>query len=285
MHCRLTTGSRDGLGEIRKFRFPDPLIWVMIVGIVLVLAGEWGVGSGRVGANLVAFMGGLYIFRGAGVILSLTGSLSWLGSIALLAGVIFASPFLLATAMMVGLSDSWFDLRARLGGRGDGGAGESGADDSKEWKMKVILKQTVESLGETGKVVSVKPGYARNYLLPQGLAYEASESNLRKIEEEQKLSAERARRDYLEAKRRASQLDEIVLTFQARASEEGKLFGSITSLDIVERLNAGKLDFEVDRRQLLLEDHLKELGVHQVPIKLFADVTVEIEVRVDREAD
>jgi large subunit ribosomal protein L9 len=151
--------------------------------------------------------------------------------------------------------------------------------------MKVILKQTVESLGETGKVVSVKPGYARNYLLPQGLAYEASESNLRKIEEEQKLSAERARRDYLEAKRRASQLDEIVLTFQARASEEGKLFGSITSLDIVERLNAGKLDFEVDRRQLLLEDHLKELGVHQVPIKLFADVTVEIEVRVDREAD
>jgi large subunit ribosomal protein L9 len=151
--------------------------------------------------------------------------------------------------------------------------------------MKVILKQTEESLGETGKVVSVKPGYARNYLLPQGLAYEASESNLRKIEEEQKLSAERARRDYLEAKRRASQLDEIVLTFQARASEEGKLFGSITSLDIVERLNAGKLDFEVDRRQLLLEDHLKELGVHQVPIKLFADVTVEIEVRVDREAD
>jgi large subunit ribosomal protein L9 len=151
--------------------------------------------------------------------------------------------------------------------------------------MKVILKQTVESLGESGKVVSVKPGYARNYLLPQGLAYEASESNLRKIEEEQKLASERARRDYLEAKRRASQLDEIVLTFQARASEEGKLFGSITSLDIVERLNAGKLDFEVDRRQLLLEDHLKELGVHQVPIKLFADVTVEIEVRVDREAD
>jgi len=151
--------------------------------------------------------------------------------------------------------------------------------------MKVILKQTVESLGETGNVVSVKPGYARNYLLPQGLAYEASESNLRRIEEEQKLAAERARRDYLEAKRRASQLDEIVLTFQARASEEGKLFGSITSSDIVERLNAGKLDFEVDRRQLLLEDHLKELGVHQVPIKLFADVTVEIEVRVDREAD
>jgi hypothetical protein len=123
MHCRLTTGSRDGLGGIREFRFPDPLIWVMIVGIVLMLTGEWGVGSGRVGANLVAFMGGLYIFRGAGVLLSLIGSLSWLGGFALLAGVVFASPFLLATAMMVGLSDSWFDLRARLGGRGDGGAG------------------------------------------------------------------------------------------------------------------------------------------------------------------
>lgn len=151
--------------------------------------------------------------------------------------------------------------------------------------MKVILKKTVESLGESGKVVSVKPGYARNYLFPQGLAYEASEANLRRIEEEQKLAAERARRDYLEAKRRASQLDDIVLTFQARASEEGKLFGSITSADIVDQLNAGKLDFEVDRRQVLLEDHLKELGAHRVPIKLFADVTVEIEVRVDREAD
>jgi hypothetical protein len=123
MHRRLTTGSRDGLGGIREFRFPDPLIWVMIVGIVLVLAGEWGVGYGRVGANLVAFMGGLYIFRGAGVLLSLVGSISWLGGLALLAGVIFASPFLLASAMMVGLSDSWFDLRARLGGREDGGAG------------------------------------------------------------------------------------------------------------------------------------------------------------------
>jgi hypothetical protein len=68
-------------------------------------------------------MGGLYIFRGAGVLLSRVGSISWLGGLALLAGVIFASPFLLASAMMVGLSDSWFDLRARLGGREDGGAG------------------------------------------------------------------------------------------------------------------------------------------------------------------
>lgn len=151
--------------------------------------------------------------------------------------------------------------------------------------MKVILKKSVESLGESGQVVSVKPGYARNYLLPQGLAYEASSGNLRRIEEEQKLAAERARRDYLEGKRRASQLEGISLAFQARASEEGKLFGSITSGDIAERLNAGNLDFEVDRRQVLLEDHLKELGVHPVSIKIFGDITVEIEVRVDREAD
>jgi len=123
MHRRITTGLRDGLGGIREFRFPDPLIWVMIVGILLMLTGEWGVGSGRLGANLVAFMGGLYIFRGAGVLLSLVGSLSLLGGFALLVGVVFASPFLLATAMMVGLSDSWFDLRARFSGRGDGGAG------------------------------------------------------------------------------------------------------------------------------------------------------------------
>jgi hypothetical protein len=123
IHHRLTTGSRDALSGIREFRFPDPLIWVMIVGIALMLTGEWEVGSGRVGTNLVAFMGGLYILRGAGVFLALVGSLSLFGGLVLTAGVIIVGPFLLAPAMVVGLSDSWFDLRARLGRHEGGGAG------------------------------------------------------------------------------------------------------------------------------------------------------------------
>jgi large subunit ribosomal protein L9 len=151
--------------------------------------------------------------------------------------------------------------------------------------MKVILKQAVPNLGEIGQVVTVKPGYARNYLLPQGFAYEASAANLKRIEEEQVKAEERSRRDYLEARRRASQLEDVSLSFLARASEEGKLFGSITSADVVEELNKRELDFEVDRRQVQLEEPLKALGAYQVPLRLHAEVTLEIEVRIDREED
>jgi large subunit ribosomal protein L9 len=151
--------------------------------------------------------------------------------------------------------------------------------------MKVILKQAVPNLGEIGQVVTVKPGYARNYLLPQGFAYEASAANLKRIEEEQVKAEERSRRDYLEARRRASQLEDVSLSFLARASEEGKLFGSITSADVAEELNKRELDFEVDRRQVQLEEPLKALGAYQVPLRLHAEVTLEIEVRIDREED
>jgi large subunit ribosomal protein L9 len=151
--------------------------------------------------------------------------------------------------------------------------------------MKVILKQTVENLGESGQVVNVKPGYARNYLLPQGLAYEASKANLARIEEEQRVAEERARRDYLEGRRRAAQLESQVLVFQARAGEEGKLFGSITNADITDRLNEGSLDFEVDRKQVILEEPIKALGSFQVPVRLDAEVQAEVEVRVEAQED
>ncbi len=149
--------------------------------------------------------------------------------------------------------------------------------------MKVILKQDLENLGESGDVVDVKPGYARNFLLPRGLAYEASDANLERIERERREAEERARRDYLEARRRASQLEDKVVVFNENAGEEGKLFGSVTGSDIAERLNEqGGLDFEVDRRTVLLEEPLKTVGVSNVEIRLHADVTVEVEVRVER---
>lgn len=151
--------------------------------------------------------------------------------------------------------------------------------------MKVILKQSVENLGEQGEVVSVKPGFARNYLLPQGLAYEASAGNLRRIEEERERAEEHARRDYLEARRRASQLEDVTLVFHARAAEEGRLFGSVTAGDIAEQLNARGLDFEIERRQVGLEEPLKSVGTHRVPIHLQTGVEVEIGVQVEREED
>jgi large subunit ribosomal protein L9 len=151
--------------------------------------------------------------------------------------------------------------------------------------MKVILKQAVENLGEPGQVVTVKPGYARNYLLPQGLAYEASEANLRRIEEEQQQAEEQARRDYLEGRRRAAQLEGTSLTFHARAGEEGKLFGSVTNADIADRLNEGSLDFEVDRKQVLLDEPIKALGEYHVAIRLLTDVQAEVKVTVEAEED
>jgi large subunit ribosomal protein L9 len=152
--------------------------------------------------------------------------------------------------------------------------------------MKVILKEDMANLGESGDVVDVKPGYARNFLLPQGLAYEASAANLKRIEEERRKAEERAKRDYLEARRRASQLEGASLVFHVLAGEgdEGKLFGSVTSQDIAERLNGeAGLDFELDRRLVQLDDPIKALGAYTVPVRLHAEVIVDVDVQVERE--
>ncbi len=146
--------------------------------------------------------------------------------------------------------------------------------------VKVILRESMPSLGEAGAVVTVRPGYARNYLLPRGFAYEATAANLRQLEDEKKLAEARAKRDYLEARRRASQLEGISLTFHARAGEESKLFGSIGSADIADRLNEQGLDFEVDRRSVDLPDPIKALGVYTVELRLHAEVRPEIKVWV-----
>ncbi len=148
---------------------------------------------------------------------------------------------------------------------------------------KVILRETIEKLGDEGEVVSVRPGYARNYLLPHGFAYEATEGNLQRLEEERRRKAEVARRDLLEAKRRAAALEAISMTFHARAGEESKLFGSITASDIAERLSEQGLDFDVDRRDIDLEEPIKSLGVYSVPVKLHAEVRPEIKVWVVKE--
>lgn len=152
--------------------------------------------------------------------------------------------------------------------------------------MKLILKQDIENLGEAGSVVNVKAGYGRNYLIPQGLAYVASEANMKKLEEERAKAEERARRDYLEARRRAAQLVGMALTFHARAGEgeDAKLFGSITNADIADRANeSGTLDFELDRRIVDMDEPLKSLGKHEVSIRLHAEVEAVIEVTVERE--
>jgi large subunit ribosomal protein L9 len=144
--------------------------------------------------------------------------------------------------------------------------------------MDVILRQAIENLGNPGDVVSVKPGYARNYLLPRGLAYEATAGNLKRIAaERQRLeAAETTRRDA--AQDIAKRIEEVSLTFSARVGEEGKLFGSITASDIAHQLEAQGI--QVEKRQVDLHDPIKTLGVFRVPIRLHADVHPEVRVWV-----
>lgn len=147
--------------------------------------------------------------------------------------------------------------------------------------LKVILRQDVDKLGDAGDIVTVKPGFARNYLLPRGIAFEASAANIRALEEEKHRAEAKTKREYLEARRRAAQLDVVSLTFHAKAGEESKLFGSITSADIADRLNSEQtLDFQLDRRWIELDEPIKSLGVFSVPIRLHTDVHPEIKVWV-----
>lgn len=151
--------------------------------------------------------------------------------------------------------------------------------------MKLILRETVENLGEAGAVIDVAAGYGRNYLLPQGLAYEASSGNIKRLEEEKIQAEEQSKRDFLEAKRRASQLDNMALNFLARAAEDGKLFGSVTAGDIADRASGAGPDFKIEKRHVVLEEPLKALGAFKVVVRLHAEVEVEIDVSVEREED
>jgi len=147
--------------------------------------------------------------------------------------------------------------------------------------MKLILKQSVENLGEAGAVVQVKAGFGRNYLIPQGLAYVASDANMKRIEEEQALAEERTRRDFLEARRRASKLEGLVLTFTERAGDDGKLFGSVTAADVLAQANSGDLGFELEKKTIQLDEPIKSVGTVNVALRLHPDVEIEIEVTVE----
>jgi large subunit ribosomal protein L9 len=145
--------------------------------------------------------------------------------------------------------------------------------------MDVILRQAVEKLGQPGDVVKVSPGFARNYLLPRGIAYAATAGNLKRI------AQEKARLEAAEDERRggaqtiATRLESVSLTFSARVGEEGKLFGSVTASDIAEQLHAQGFDM-IEKRQIDLHEPIKALGVYRVPVRLHADVKPEVKVWV-----
>lgn len=144
--------------------------------------------------------------------------------------------------------------------------------------MQVILRDRLENLGNVGDVVDVKPGYARNYLIPKGLAYEATKANVRRIEAERAAQTRRESETLNEARQRASGIEGVSLTFHARAGQEGKLFGSITSADIADKL--AEQGIQIDRRSIELDEPIKSLGVTSVPVRLHPQVRPEIKVWV-----
>ena len=147
--------------------------------------------------------------------------------------------------------------------------------------MDVLLREDVEHLGHRGDVVKVRAGYGRNYLLPQGLAIEASAGNKRMIEEQRRMLAKREQRERVSAEGEAGKLNGLDIRFDRRVGEHGILYGSVTALDIAEALK--ERGYTVERRRIGLRDHIKEVGDYDIVIKLHRDVTPTIKVRVRKE--
>jgi len=144
--------------------------------------------------------------------------------------------------------------------------------------MEVILREDVKSLGKAGELVRVRPGYARNFLLPKGLAYEASEGNKKRIAAETRARTTRVEAEKNEAQGFAAKLAAVTVTLTGKAGEEGKLFGSITAPDIADAL--AKQGLEIDRRRIELEHPIKALGFHSVAVRLHPEVHAEVRVQV-----
>lgn len=148
--------------------------------------------------------------------------------------------------------------------------------------MKVILKQDVADLGKAGQTIEVKGGYGRNFLIPRNLAIPATKANLRAIGEIEKQSQIRERKKKREAEQIKDKLEKLSLTVEVLVGEEDKIFGSVTAQNIAEQLAASGM--VIDKRNIMLDDPIKSLGVYTVPIKVEKDVIANVKTWVIRKA-
>ncbi|HET6371051.1 MAG TPA: 50S ribosomal protein L9 [Nitrospiria bacterium] len=146
--------------------------------------------------------------------------------------------------------------------------------------MKVILRENVEHLGKMGDLVEVKNGYARNYLIPKNKAFEATVGSIRVLEHQKRLIADQMKKEKKAAEELAQKISSFSVTIPVQVGEEEKLFGSVTSKDIAEALAAQGL--EIDRKQIVLEKPIKELGIFDVPVKIQHDVQAQVKVTVTK---
>jgi large subunit ribosomal protein L9 len=144
--------------------------------------------------------------------------------------------------------------------------------------MRVILQKEVHNLGDAGDIVSTSSGYARNFLLPRGLAIAASESSVASAEHHKRVAEATRRRELASARALADRVGATAITLRRETGDENRLFGSVTHRDIAEALSAEGI--ELDHRAIRLDDPIRSVGVHQVPIRLHREVTATIKVFV-----
>lgn len=147
--------------------------------------------------------------------------------------------------------------------------------------VNIILQENVEGLGVIGDQVAVKPGYARNYLVPKGLALVANERNVKELEHQKRQLGRKLEKATKDAEAIKARIEKVVCEFSQRASEEGKLFGSVTSMDLEAKLQGAGI--EIDRKKIQLAEPIKSLGEHIVNVKLDAGVVAELKVVVAAE--
>lgn len=145
--------------------------------------------------------------------------------------------------------------------------------------MKVILVEEVPKLGKLGDVVNVARGYARNYLFPRNIALEATDGNMRHVAEKKKVEEKRARKRIKDASELVSKLEGLKLVFKANVGEEGKLYGSITSKDIADKILSDH-GIEIDRRKIVLDEPIKTVGTYSIPIVYYSEAKASISVDI-----
>jgi large subunit ribosomal protein L9 len=147
--------------------------------------------------------------------------------------------------------------------------------------MQVILKENVKDLGHIGDMVNVKDGYARNFLIPKGLAVEANPKNIKALEHEKRKILELAKKARAAAEELSAKVSGTTVTIKAKAGEEDKLFGSVTAMDIADALKKEGMD--IDKKKIMLDEPIKRLGSYTVNVKIHSDVTAQLNISVIRD--
>lgn len=145
--------------------------------------------------------------------------------------------------------------------------------------MKVILLQEVKKVGKKGDVLNVAEGYARNFLFPKGLAVEANQVNMKNLQKQKSIESQKKEEQMEEAKTLAAKLTEVIVKIETKAGDEGRLFGSVTTKEIVDIL-AAQTKIKIDKRKVVLQDPIKTLGTYVVSVKLHPEVEAEFRVLV-----